>query len=405
MLNSRSVYLPALAASMVDKKDILHKNGKSFKFYRENGQFYYPKFLCSAGTNLAKTNFSKDLSIDLSKTLFLGDSGGYQLVTGVLKHSTELVDKILNWLEENTNYAMNIDYPPFACDREEYERRLNITVDNFKYFKENAKNKTKLMGVLHGPDFERMKTWYERIKDFQFDGGWGMGSIRGGNIFYYLLNFFFLKEKGEFERLAGKKALIHFLGFSRVKDMPVLLYLQHKLNKEDKDITVTFDSSYPFLTATYGHYFLNCTGSGFKIMTISSKIVSLKESINLDVQLPCNCPICKNVTFKDILANHYDDESKEKSIFYLYLGVHNLYRLLENKYNCENIIFTECRSLYDSAFTTKTNSLINIIDQAFEQEHPAEFIQKNQNVISALDEPDEDLTLTKTKLSSFFGEE
>lgn len=395
MIDNRCIYFPALSTETVDKKKILHKNGKSFRFYNKDSIFYYPNFLSSAGIHLNRKEFVKELEIDLKNTIILGDSGGYQLVTGKLKQSMETTDKILNWLENNTTYGMNLDFPP----RDQFKERLDISYQNYQYFYEHKQNKTKLMNVLHGPTLDRLNIWYDRIKDFDFPGGWGMGSLVGSNIFYFLLNFFFLFEKGEIEKHSAKEALIHFLGFSRIKDMPILLYLQHKLNKMNLDVTITFDSSSPILSAAYGNYYLSLSETGYKQLNIPLKIITNKEHVNLEENMPCNCPVCKNLTLKDVLINHLKNGG-EKSIFYLYVGCHNLYKLLEFKFNIENVMRFDNRTIYENTFNTSLIEIFGIIDKAFEDKFPSKYIQRHKNVIDSLDKDEKEMN---SKLSQFFN--
>lgn len=392
MLNNKSIYLPALNASIIGNKDILHKNGKSFRFYNDDSIFKYSKFLVSAGANFKRKNFISDLNINRNKTFILGDSGGYQLVTGKLKQSEELTSNVLNWLEENTNYAMNLDFPP----QDKFQERMEISYQNFKYFYEHKKNKTKLMNVLHGPTLERLLIWYDRMKEFDFEGGWGMGSIRGGNIFYFLLNFFLLFEKGEIRKYSGKGALIHFLGFSRIRHMPILLYLQHKLNLMDIDIKITFDSSYPFITATYGNFYLSMSETGFKQMKIPLSIIKNKEDIFLDENMPCNCPVCRGVTLRDVLKNHVNDDN-DKSIFYLYLGCHNFYKMMEYKSNIEKVIRFNNNSIYNNTFDTNLMEIFGIIDKAFQSKKSSKYIQEHRKTINIIDKNEKQ----ETRINNF----
>lgn len=395
MIDNRTIYLPALNASIIGKKDVLHKNGKSFRFYNKSSIFYYPNFLVSAGNQFNRKDFLLEQGIDINNTMILGDSGGYQLVTGKLQQNMETTDTILNWLENNTTYAMNLDFPP----QDKFQERLEISYQNYKYFSDHKQNKTKLMNVLHGPTLDRLNIWYDKVKEFDFPGGWGMGSIRGGNIFYFLLNFFFLFEKGEIEKHSGKNALIHFLGFSRIKDMPILLYLQHKLNKMNLVVTITFDSSYPFITATYGNYYISMSETGYKQMKIPLKIIENKEYVNLEENMPCNCPVCKNLTLKDVLNNHINNE-EDKSIFYLYVGCHNFYKMLEFKFNIENVVRFDNRTIYENTFNTSLIEMFGIIDKAFEDKFPSKYIQRHKNVIDSLDKDEKEMN---SKLSLFLN--
>lgn len=380
-MNNKSIYLPALTGPYLSKTDILHKNGKSFLFYKDNTLFHYPHFLVSAGSNYKKKTFSQDLNIDLSKGIKLGDSGGYQLATGVIKYTEDIVLQILDWLENNSNYAMNLDFPPFLKAQEkDFTEKLGISVKNYELFAKHKQGKTKLMNVIHGSNGARLGRWYEKVKDFDFEGGWGIGSIKDGNIFYILANFFFLYEKGEINKFDSldKTGIIHFLGFSRVKDIPLILYIQKKLNELDKNIILTFDSSYPFYTATFGNIFYSTTDKGFKNYKISSDIFKNGNKYNKDVQLPCSCPVCQNTTFGDIIEHLEKDEARTK--FYLYLGSHNFYKMLQYIEDVQNLINIDCEEVNKSFFGEDVMEIIKIIDEAFLQSSPSSYIESRKHI-------------------------
>ena len=45
-----------------------------------------------------------------------------------------------------------------------------------KFFQKNRLGQTKLLNVLQGDDWETAQTWYDAVKDFEFEG-WAMGGI------------------------------------------------------------------------------------------------------------------------------------------------------------------------------------------------------------------------------------
>jgi hypothetical protein len=397
MLNNKVIYLPALMAERTTKKHYKHKNTKSFRFYTDdNPIFYYPHFLISAGLLLPQKTIIKDLKYDLSKGIVLGDSGGWQLNKGSLTYSKNIVESILYWLEENTNYAMNIDFPPDVDSKwDTYIEKLKISKYNYEYFAEHKKNKTKLMNVIHGTNLKRLNTWYDAVKDFEFEGGWGLGSSK--STFYFILTFFFLYEKGEIDKFNSKSyinPLFHLLGFSKTKEIPLLFYIQEKLNKLDKNITLTFDSSSPFKTAAFGNYyfwsyFFDLEDKRFNSITLSSNILKNKSNYNKDVLLPCNCPICKDITFGDVIELLNNEEKTHDGNYYLYLGCHNLYLMLDYVENMSRIIRTESKEIINSYFSEKMIGIFSIIDKAFNEDKPAEYIYKQKQALSILlEEPD-----------------
>lgn len=395
MLDNKSIYFPAVSVgSFLNtlKDNQLHPlANQSFRFYNknENPIFYYPNILISAGHNFKKDS-ATDLNYNVADTCVLGDSGGFQIATGVLDRKVDEVrGDIFNWLENNSTYALNIDTPLYDIDSvndPRFNERIKMTVENFTYFYTHKKHQTKFLNVLQGKNEKLLEAWYSQIKEFDFEGGWAIGGVRD-HIYLILQSFFFLWYKGEIEKYNNKNALIHILGFSKLSSLHYILYLQKKLNLLGYDIKISFDSSYPFITAGYGHYFVFNKKTGMTNMSMSNTIIKNKEHINLETELPCSCPICKNVTFKDIWKGSSDTGFASEA--YSIIGVHNFYKFLDHKKHMENILNTECISIYKSIFNENDFKVFNFIDRAFEADNSFEYVVNNKiQLVKLLEEQD-----------------
>jgi len=388
MLNNLSIYFPAMSVgtqlTCMEKNYAHIKSKKSFRFYEKDSLFYHPYLLISAGHNFKK-NTMDALKYDLNTTLVLGDSGGYQIGSEKLVLTDELRNNLFNWLENNTNYAINLDIPPYGAysNRKKgiFEDNTSVSVKNFEFFKKNASGKTKYLNVLHGRGRKDLDYWYERVKDFNFEGGWSIGSVFG-NIYFILLSFFYLWEKGEIEKCSNLNALIHILGFSRNASLYIILYLQEKLNEKDINVKISYDSSSPFMLAAYGKYTMFSKKDGSSPISFSNSIIKNKESINLDLNLFCKCPVCKDMKLQDLFS--FSTETGYKTEFYYYLSMHNFYAFLDYKEKMENLLLTANTSIYESLFTQKDFALFRIIDQAFNEKNSSEFIEKNKIQIATL---------------------
>lgn len=399
---NQTIYFPALGASYMCgvKKDIKHLNGKSFRyFHKSNGLINYGRTLITAG-HFYKDNLKEILDLDFDNDIILGDSGGFQLSTGAVQYSDDIVKTFFNWLENNTNYAMNLDFPPYikkftgqveeGYDQKEYfEDKLKLSQKHFDYFHQNQSGKTKYLKVLHGRDLKELDKWYNGMKDFYFDGGWSIGSLSTrstSDIYLVLLTFFYLFEQGELDKkYCDKLALLHFLGFSKIATLPVVFYLQKILNERKSGLTISFDSSSPFLTSAYGNYWFYIGNSGAKNLKITQSSLKTKDQMNLDQSLPCSCPVCKGLTFKD-LYNFSNEGESFKTEFYMYLSLHNIYTFLKYKYNIESIINLNSKEINEEFFDAKIIKLFKIIDQAILNSSPLNYIRQSQKEIINLDE-------------------
>lgn len=407
-MNNKSVYIPAHSGRyqnstfLHDRKHLLNTD-KSLRYYNSDGIYYYPYILVSAGPWYKKKNYANEIGIDLKKTLMLGDSGGYQLATGVLKYTPSVVEEIFNWLENNTNYAINLDLPMYINsdvklieNKENKEYKIKISKENFDYFYKNQSGKTKYLNVLHGRTLEDLDLWYDAVKEYDFPGGWAIGGAAINN-FYILQSFFYLYEKGRLHEFKDTKALLHILGFSRLQSLYVPLYLQKKLNEKDVNIKITFDSSAPTQLAIRGQYIFDLPGRR-QLLNFNKKT----GIIDKDIKLPCNCPVCKGVSYKSFCDHCIEEVNNEftyKNDFYCILSLHNTYKYLEYVSKIDTILNTGSTEHYRDLFNEHQLTTIDIINKAFEAESPLKFILEHEDYLKKGKQGlDEEAEITKHTL-------
>ena len=132
-------------------------------------EFRYKNFLITAGHLYKKPNARADMGLE--DTFVIGDSGGFQIATGALEWNKDIRSKIFNWLENNSDIAVNLDIPPRSTYEGKFNECLDISYDNFKWFNENQSGKTKFLGVIQGYNqFDQYETWYHKVKGFDFNG-------------------------------------------------------------------------------------------------------------------------------------------------------------------------------------------------------------------------------------------
>lgn len=339
-------------------------SGHSFRFYNkdENPFFYHPYLLISAAHNYKKNNLREELNFPTSpEHLLMVDSGGFQLATGAISEDKWNNEKALNWSEQNGDIFPILDVPPYITgmtgtdDFSRFKECLKKSVLSAKYYSEHrSKSNCKILNVLHGRNLKEFEYWYSFIHKFEFDG-WAKGGIK--SLADLLRSVLFFKNKGEFDK--NKKVYFHIFGISRASFMPYIEYVQHLLNKENYNVVITFDSSYPLKTAAFGNYFLFTSNNGVSQMGWSNKYKDKYEkSLNESHKLPCSCPICISVpNVKNFLLN-----PKE---FYNVTTSHNLYRFFEYKTIIENLIFLDIEELWETSFNSNTRRNFKIIEKAF----------------------------------------
>ena len=150
------LYFPSFSAGEFGHgllKNHKFRGEQTVRFYSDEfpEQFRTKQFLITAGANFRRPTFREDMGFT-KDNLLLGDSGGYQIASGALKWKPELKPQIFEWLENNTDWAVNLDIPPRLKMQGKFGECMDISMENFKYFYENQSGKTKFLGVVQGDD-------------------------------------------------------------------------------------------------------------------------------------------------------------------------------------------------------------------------------------------------------------
>ena len=196
---------------------------------------------------------------DRSRTMLYGDSGGYQIITGVLPwRGDQTRAYILRWLEQHCDVAMTLDVPTRAIDNPRSQFRdfptcLNTTLANLAYFQRNrTPGKIKLLNVLQGRDRREADAWYQHVKAFKFEG-WAFAGKTRLNFADMCRRLIIMIRDGE---IGPDQPLIHVLGTCRLEAAVILTAIQRELRRlVHPSITITYDASTPaLLTSQYAGY-------------------------------------------------------------------------------------------------------------------------------------------------------
>lgn len=395
----KTVFIPAFsngALNQLMKNRTRHaKNNKLFNFYSpsKDNLFNYPYILLSAHYNLTK-DIKKVYGVDLKKTLLLGDSGGFQIATGVLTLTDDLTKRIFNWLENNTTYAINLDLPPHVSSNTKsagiFNERMEKSMQNFEYFAKHQTGKTKFLNVLHGREIKLIQRWYDRAKKFNddFTGGWAIGSA-SLSTYNVLLSLAFLFQNNEIKRLhdLNNKSLIHILGLSKPKDMIFLMYFVKKLEEIGlENIILTYDSSTPQTSGVRAQYVYASTPEQFRWMQFTNQI-KFEKDINYNAPLPCKCPICKELTLKDLYTPSEHVPDSLGPLYYGYIVMHNLFCFINFKWKMEKIIETNSKLIINSILPSKMQDVLRIIDKIIKHKDRAiNTVLKNKKILLTNDD-------------------
>jgi hypothetical protein len=161
----------------------------------------------------------------------------------------------VQWLEDNSDYAMTIDMPLWAkfpsnsktpFNKCSVEELIELSIGNLDYIKRNARGKTKWLNVLQGTTAEDSKQWWDAVKGYRM-GGWALaGNVgwRGGleNVLYYVLT---MRDDNAFEK---GQDWMHVLGVSQPTWAVLLTAIQRAIrtNCANEQFRISYDSASPF---------------------------------------------------------------------------------------------------------------------------------------------------------------
>jgi len=357
-----AVYLPAISGFYVTQLQKMQANPDEWRcpegFEKgtqgmnfldpDDSYYHYPWGLYSGGHAHLDTEKSDEREPmvqgrDRSKTMILGDSGGFQLATGVIKMDwsnakepndparTEFCGKILNWLEHTADWSMTLDVPAFAAVGKlsertgltEFQDTLDISLLNLDYFLRNRKPEaTKFLNVLSGSNEENSKTWYDAVKHFSNKSfvqeaygdanrtleGYAFAGINMKHMYSVLSRLLDLREDG----LLEGKDWIHFLGTGRLNWACHLTSIQRQLRKHDNpNVTLSFDAASPFVNTAYGQTYTHNEFRAKRFGYFMDRAFDNKDMKGSTMPMPfAHSPIMSRLTVGDICVLGHGDTNR-----------------------------------------------------------------------------------------------
>ena len=357
-----AVYLPAISGFYVTQLQKMDANPDEWRcpegFEKgtqgmnfldpENSYYHYPWGLYSGGhahLDPVKSDEREPMvqGRDRSKTMILGDSGGFQLATGVIKMDwsnakdpndparTQFCNKILTWLEHTADWSMTLDVPAFAAVGKlsertgltEFQDTLDISLLNLDYFMRNrTPGATKFLNVLSGSNEENSKQWYDAVKHFSNKSfvqeaygdenktleGYAFAGINMKHMYSVLSRLLDLREDG----LLEGKDWIHFLGTGRLNWACHLTSIQRQLRKHDNpNITLSFDAASPFVNTAYGQTYTHNEFRAKRFGYFMDRAFDNKDMKGSKMPMPfAHSPIMSRLTVGDICVLGHGDVNR-----------------------------------------------------------------------------------------------
>ena len=282
---NNAVYLPAVNSGYIASANKRLPKGRRFPegltpsdliFWEDNNLWHYPFLLHSIGQYRVGARPSTLLDkVNRRKSLLVGDSGGYQIGKGTLlglqyvkrgpmKASDAIAawrkervarNWIKDWLSQQCDYGMTIDMPLWATSQSgsrspfhrcSSQQLMAMTNQNLRLIDSFSPARAKWLNVVQGGEtYLDTIDWYHTVKWFQ-RGGWALAGSAGvaGGLVNFLMTVLFMRDEDAFR--PGQDWL-HVLGVSTPLWAIVLTAVQQQLRRQNSSLTVSFDSSSPFL--------------------------------------------------------------------------------------------------------------------------------------------------------------
>ena len=290
--------------------------GHSLNWWEPASTFKLDSILLSYGTT-PEMDIREKLKIP-NNVIIIGDSGGYKLLTSRARGKNVNIEPldVLRWQEKNCEIGLTLDINPTSLrapgsSREKsiattsgktttdeyFNKCLEETCKNNEIFQNNrASSKLKIYNIIHGGTFEkmeRMDIWYNRVKDFKFEG-WSVAPKPAGNPLKIAIDLGFLYSR-------GIKENIHVLAVYGNSALPILVYAKKKLEMKN----ISTDSFGQALLSIYRHH---------KSLIGPSLIYTEKNKIH--TRVPCFCPVCS-------IIKNVEDMYRTDNTGYALISLHN----------------------------------------------------------------------------------
>jgi len=394
-----------------------------FDFFQKDSYYNYKWGLYSAGHALLNTDKSDEQETMIQKrdresSFILGDSGGFQIATGVIKcdwpnfkSDDHLRNTILNWLEHTADYSMILDVPTLAAAPPLNEKTglnnwkdcLDYTLHDNDYFVKHRKGNTKFLNVLQGNNEEQADIWYDAVKHYPFEG-WAMAGYNMKQLHLALRRLIVLRDE---KLLDPGRDLIHYLGTSKLEWATAFTAIQRNIrNTVNPNMLVTFDAASPFITTAKGQAYSQHVHRNSKFSYVMEKAIDDKRFKDSKAAFPFNSPIGERLNMGDInymgpgMKNKIGKEGKSAwdTCSYFLLMAHNVYQHIESVQRANALADIACHMYkpshkewykgkrgegeFDLWVPKKVIFINNFIDELFASETPMQMLDEAEAMLA-----------------------
>lgn len=392
---------------------------------KDQGYYTYKWGLYSAGhaqlnLNKADTDDAMIQKRDRNNTFILGDSGGFQILKGVIqcdwdnfKTDDSLRKTIINWLEHTADYSMILDIPTLAVDPvyskrtgiTSFDQCLEYTKYNNDWFVKNRQGKTKYLNVMQGRNMDEAMSWYDSMKHYPFEG-FAFGGDTKKNLEIALTMLIKMRD----EKLLDERNLLHYLGTSKLEWGVACTAIKRALRESvNPNIEVTFDCASPFIATAKGQVYTQHIHKNNRFGYVMEFAVDDKKLSKSTIPFPWGSPIAERLNMGDVcyyapgMLNKIGKEGKTSwdSFSYFLLMSHNVYQHIESVQRANSLVDTAITRMYtnhkdwrpvknknntetlDAWVPRDTIYIVNFIHDLFKSETPMQMIKEASEMLAS----------------------
>jgi hypothetical protein len=419
MFDGYATYLPAVGQSYCeyvvctnDRRKPSSVRQADLNFLNARSRLWtYRWCLASAGHLAYATKTNAISQRNPESSWVLGDSGGYQVATGALREtngwaefarspdaiarlwrdSDDVKTRILNWLDVHCDYAMTLDMPlwvklpkysgrPFHhCS---VELLTDLTVENLRFISDRRGlvGSCQFLNVIQGNDQDQEDYWYQRVRDFDFEG-WAFGTkVNWGRVAPMLKRVLIMRDDGMLE---GRKQRAHILGLSQLIWAVALTAIQRGIRQSaGSGFTVSYDSSTPFLWAGKFQTYPVPPRLTKDIRTwhFTSRPIPVGYAAatrNAAEPIPAGSPLSGLLTLGDINPDKSPYAARTISEFGSHaFGNHNTYVFIRAFIEANDVVFRRREA------PQAIDDMVGVIEEAFVTESWSTFLAREQTTMS-----------------------
>jgi hypothetical protein len=425
-----AIYLPSLQspyASFATKHESEVREGnlpsdfrmKDLDFFNQNSRLWSCGYALYSAGQFTDSQLRSDIVAyrDRSKSVVIGDSGGFQLGTGKISnvsekaalvryandpaqqvanwHATGFRERTLEFLDLYCDYSMTLDMPLWAQNKNgsqlrnlEVEQLIQLSVENLRFFNDNrGRNRgkgTKFLSVLQDNGNGAGLRWYDAVKGFEFEG-WAFA----GDIARLPQTMTWLRKLLDENKL-DKTEWVHVLQNSPPIMTALYTAVQRSLSKAaGHKITLSCDSSSPHQAAGKNRALYRRPSYTNKLSSWRMSLDAIPQNIQVargraKVPMPVESPLAKFFTINDLV--YHDDPYQHSFVDPLseHLIVnHNIYTFHTTAQASCDLIFDEKNRDF-SLVPKAIQEFIGFAESYFTTDKPDELHQQFEPIMKKL---------------------